>query len=74
MQKIHYAGELRIRSSRSFTRILAGWAACCSGDRAIAIRRDKLNTYDKTKVTCKACLRQIERERLGNLLQREEVK
>lgn len=51
----HYAGELR--TSRLY--ILPGWAACCSGHKAEEIRRAKAHTYDRSKVTCKACLKRM---------------
>lgn len=53
--KIHYAGEIWDHIGL----MLEGWAACCSGDRAVAIRENGHNTYDRTEVTCKRCLRRI---------------
>ena len=54
---IHYAGNIDWDGGR----VLAGWAACCSGERAVKIRREKQHTYDHTKVTCKSCLKMIEK-------------
>lgn len=54
-KKIHYAGPIRTRR----VRVLAGWAACCSGRRAEQIRADGQHTYERDKVTCGACLRMI---------------
>jgi len=51
--KIHYAGAVRTPRMR----ILAGWAACCSGDRAIAIQKAGAHTRAVSVVSCKACLR-----------------
>jgi len=53
MKKIHYSGA--VRTPR--TKILPGWAACCSGVKADRIRADGNNTADPAKVTCAACLR-----------------
>ena len=63
LRPIHYAGRLVILNFRAerVTHIGQGWAACCSGDRAIAIRNRGDNTLDRSAVTCKSCLRQIER-------------
>ena len=33
-----------------------GWAVCCSGERAYAIKRNGTGTYDEAKVTCPRCL------------------
>lgn len=52
---MHYAGEI-IHARGS---VLPGWAACCYGDRAEKIRRDRQHTLDKSKVTCAACLKMI---------------
>ena len=56
-RSMHYAGSL---VSHRLT-VLGGWAACCSGDRAEKIREEEQNTYDRALVTCKACLKQIQR-------------
>ena len=52
MKVIHYSGA--VRTPR--TRILAGWAACCSGFKAEQIRANGNNTSDASEVTCRACL------------------
>ena len=52
---LHYSGE--VRTSRMH--ILPGWAACCYGDKAEAIRREGANTKFVNKVTCKACLKRM---------------
>lgn len=52
MSVIHYAG--RIDHAGGY--VLPGWAACCSGDKAIKIRAERRNTYDKDLVSCKQCL------------------
>lgn len=57
--KVHYAGELRYAHGELVTQILPGYAACCSGDRAIAIRAKFQNTYLRERVTCKSCLRRL---------------
>lgn len=54
---IHYAGAVEYGR----TRILAGWAACCSGQRAEDIRAACLNTRDPAKVTCAKCRRIMEK-------------
>lgn len=56
--KIHYAGGVVTRTAT----MLRGWAVCCSGDRARHIRVDGNYTYMEDKVTCKACLKQLERQ------------
>jgi prefoldin subunit 5 len=63
MTTMHYAGRLAILNARTkrITHIGQGYAACCSGDRAIAIAERGENTLDRSAVTCKSCLRQIER-------------
>lgn len=53
MMVIHYSGA--VRTPR--TRILAGWAACCSGIKAERIRANGNNTDNPANVTCRACLR-----------------
>lgn len=56
-QVIHYAGALRWTDKRgATTSILGGWAACCSGRVAEAVRRDGNHTLDPKLVTCKKCL------------------
>lgn len=69
-KKIHYAGPIRTHR----VRILAGWAACCSGDKAEQIRRDRQHTYDPAKVTCGACLRMIALDRAERAAILAEVK
>lgn len=51
--RIHYAGSARYGR----TRILAGWAACCSGTTADRIRATGQHTYVPADVTCAACRR-----------------
>lgn len=53
--KIHYAGEIRDHNGS----MLPGWAACCSGDRAVEIRAKGNHSYDRSEVTCKACLKRL---------------
>lgn len=53
--KIHYAS--RIDHARGI--VLAGWAACCSGDRAIRIRERGQHSRNRADVTCKSCLDMI---------------
>jgi hypothetical protein len=54
---IHYAGELNWTDKRgASSHVYAGWAACCSGDRARDVRREGNHTYEPTEVTCKPCL------------------
>jgi hypothetical protein len=52
-QKIHYAGAVQTPTMN----ILPGWAACCSGHAAYAIRRAGAHTRAVSAVTCKKCLR-----------------
>ncbi len=55
---VHFAGPLRwMNRNGAVTTILAGWAACCSGDRAERIRSDGRNTVVPRLVSCKACLK-----------------
>lgn len=59
---IHYAGGLRWATARNtVTTVLAGWAACCSGRRAEAIRRRGMHSYLPEAVTCKSCKAAIAR-------------
>ncbi len=53
--KTHYAGAIQDHNGS----MLAGWAACCSGDRAISIREKRRNTYRRELVTCAKCLQRI---------------
>ena len=55
---IHYAGG--VRTARMM--ILGGWAACCSGDKAERIKMAGNNTIDPRDVTCKACLRVMDKD------------
>jgi hypothetical protein len=58
----HYAGHLQWLDSRGAkVTISVGWAACCSADRAEKIRANGNHTYERADVTCKACLRCLER-------------
>ena len=57
--KIHYAGEIIWAGGN----ILPGWAACCSGNKTIAIRNRGNHSYDEEDVTCKSCLRMIQRHK-----------
>lgn len=54
---MHYAGGL---VAKRLT-VLGGWAACCWGDRAEKIRELEQHTYDRDLVTCKRCLRVLEK-------------
>lgn len=58
MKKVHYSGPVRTPKLK----ILPGWAACCSGDRAERIRAEGRNTLIIAEVTCKACLRVIAKD------------
>ena len=40
-KKIHYAGPIRTHR----VRVLAGWAACCSGSRAVQELRQTVGSY-----------------------------
>lgn len=55
--KMHYRGEIKTERGGW----LAGWAPCCTGDKAFAIRKQGNHTYDRAAVTCKACLKQLAR-------------
>lgn len=55
--KMHYRGEIKTENGTW----LAGWAPCCTGNRALAIREEERHTYDRSRVTCKACLKQLAR-------------
>lgn len=57
MIKTHYAGKI-IHANGS---VLPGWAACCYGQKAEEIRDKQSHTYDRRQVTCKACLKMIEK-------------
>lgn len=62
---IHYAGALSwLDKKGAHSSVFAGWAACCSGDRATAIRREGNNTYEPAEVTCKTCLQRLEAARV----------
>ena len=60
---MHYSGGVEWFDARGgSTRMLPGYAACCTGDRAYVIRRLKRQTTDEREVTCKGCLRALARE------------
>ncbi len=66
MSVLHYAGSLRIhtrhkKGGSSLTVISGGWAACCSGTRAMKIRETGQHSYDREAVTCKACLKLMQK-------------
>ncbi len=63
MSAVHFSGGLSYRSGGGVTTLLAGWAACCSGDRAWRIKRLVRLTRDPAAATCKTCLRMIEKAR-----------
>lgn len=54
--RMHYAGALSIRNARRVILIADGWAACSTGERAVAIRASGGATRELAKVTCKRCL------------------
>ena len=59
---IHYAGALRWTTADGFhVSVAAGFAVCCAGDRAQRIRANGRTSYRRADVTCKACLRNLER-------------
>jgi len=59
-KKIHYAGALRWTRGGTTTDVGAGFAACCSGDRAWKIRADGAHTVNMDDVTCWHCRVRIE--------------
>lgn len=61
---IHYAGALAWRDVRHTVHaVSAGYAACCSGERARAIRERGESTLAVQDVTCAKCLERIEKTR-----------
>lgn len=58
--KIHYAGEIKWLGGS----VLPGWAACCSGDQTMAIRERGNHSYTREEVTCRACLKMLEKNDL----------
>ena len=72
---VHYAGAMGIhRKNGRYTKILAGWAACCSGELAEKIREIGNHTYDKSLVTCAKCKKQIAAEDAGLAMKAEQAK
>lgn len=53
--KMHYSAGICYDLARSTMHVMGGYAACCSGDRAVKIKREGNTTRDKKKVTCKLC-------------------
>ena len=53
----HYAGEIVHANGH----VLPGWAACCYGEKAEKIRRERRHILDREKVTCRGCLKMIEK-------------
>ncbi len=58
---IHYAGALAWVRGKTLVQIAAGYAACCTGEKATKIMERGAHTYIATDVTCKACLGCIEK-------------
>lgn len=54
---MHYSGGLRLPKAR----MLAGWPCCCSGLAAIKVKEDGNMSNDPKEVTCKRCLKNMER-------------
>lgn len=59
MIKTHYAGEIIFSGGIR----LPGWAACCSGDKAVQIREQGSHSYDERDVTCNSCLKMIQKHK-----------
>jgi len=57
--KIHYAGTVRTPRLK----ILGGYAACCSGNKAEIIWIAGHNTQDPAQVTCEACKRMMAKDK-----------
>lgn len=53
---IHYSGSICYDGARSTAHVGGGYAACCSGDRAIRVRNEGLGTTEPELVTCRRCL------------------
>jgi hypothetical protein len=69
---LHYAGALYWKKDRKAVTILAGWAACSTGKRALAIRDEGRHTYEAKDVTRKACLANMKRSDDYSASQRRE--
>jgi hypothetical protein len=60
---MHYSGGAEWFDARGgATRMVPGYAVCCTVDRAYTIRRLKRQTRREHEVTCKGCLRVLARE------------
>ena len=65
MERIHWSGGVSLPGKK----MLKGWPACCSGDRAYAIRAEgMMNSVDPSAVTCKRCRALMVK---GNLIKRD---
>jgi hypothetical protein len=49
---VHYAGRLRLKSDETYA---PGWPVCCGGSEANTARREKRQTQNRAKVTCRKC-------------------
>lgn len=58
---VHYAGALAWVDGKRIVQIAPGFAACCSGDKAVEIAKRGAHTYVATETTCKACVACIEK-------------
>lgn len=68
--RIHFAGEVRTKRMH----VLPGWAACCSGEKADRIKRERQHTYKPQEVTCWSCRRVMLRdERYARLVGVDEM-
>lgn len=58
---MHYRGEAKYAVRGSIRTMLAGWAVCCWGDKAFAVRANGNHTYNRAEVTCRKCLTVLEK-------------
>lgn len=58
---VHWAGGVRIVKGRMVTTFGAGFPCCCLGDKARRIAAEGRQSWERERVTCKQCLKQIER-------------
>lgn len=56
-KRVHWAGGVSLPKAK----MLKGWPCCCSGITAMQIKEEGNQTRDLEKVTCKKCLRSLER-------------
>lgn len=69
---VHFIGGGEYENDEGYTKVLPGWAYCCSGDKAMAIKEKGNTTMDANSVTCNKCwARMLKSTVLGGVDERQ---